>query len=195
MNENIFISPFDSLFLVISPQGFFVLPEQREEIGSVNFNFVLMWILNCFCILIALLYSISLLCLPPFPLSSAALWFVPPEMQDSKISIDRFVCCIIRRSFGSSCSAIIIVLNSSVCFSFRFAGIWFVQLDFLIISSCERSCGKHCGTQWTLGLFNFTSFCCVGSAIFSAEIKRFRKKWFPRCATVLAKIPRKGSEK
>lgn len=132
------------------------------------------------------LIPISLLCLPPFPLPSAALWFVPPKMQDSKISIDRFVCCIIRRSFGTSCSAIIIVLNSSVCFSFRFAGIWFVQLDFfLIISSCKRSCGEHCGTQWTLGLYNFTSFCCVGGTNCLAEIKCFRKKRTSRSATVL----------
>lgn len=62
------------------------------QVRPVNFEFGLMWILNCFCILIAIFYLLPDLS-SPFSLFHCFFWFVPQKCR-IQIGIDRlYRCC------------------------------------------------------------------------------------------------------
>ena len=108
------------------------------QVRSVNFELGLMWILNCFCILIAIFYLLPDLS-SPFSFHSF-LWFVPQKCR-IQIGIDRLYRCT---TFGgwlsswTSCFAIITVLwiRDHSLFSLWFAGISFLVPTFFFNCFC-----------------------------------------------------------
>lgn len=115
------------------------------QIGSVNFNFVLMWILNCFCILIALLYKI-------FPLSFVYLF-------------RRLLLICAARNAGFK-SVLIVCVGSAVIWIFMFQQLsmyWIFNSLQTFFSQDERSfvAEQYCdwsATKHSIRLGNFI-FC------------------------------------